>query len=110
METFYSVFFKFKIEISSLDKYTAILMQGSGTFGVESVIQTVSNSKSKFLILENGSYGQRIAKICNLLKIEQHTESFPENRRIDINKVKNFLENSKKKFTDVVNTVFIINI
>ena len=35
----------------SEDDYTAVLMQGSGTFGVESVITSVINENGKLLIL-----------------------------------------------------------
>jgi 2-aminoethylphosphonate-pyruvate transaminase len=78
------------------------MMQGSGTFGVESVIQTVTNDNSKMLILENGSYGQRISKICKLLRVEYYQESFPEDRRVDIKRVESILKKSKIKFTDIV--------
>ena len=43
----------------SEDDYTAVLMQGSGTFGVESVITSVINENGKLLIIANGAYGDR---------------------------------------------------
>ena len=36
--------------------YTAILMQGSGTFGVESVLTSVVGASEKLLIIANGAY------------------------------------------------------
>ena len=48
----------------SEDDYTAVLMQGSGTFGVESVLTTVVGPKDKVLIAANGAYGLRMAEIC----------------------------------------------
>ena len=44
--------------------YTAVLMQGSGTFGVESVITTAVPHDGKLLVLANGAYGQRMVKIA----------------------------------------------
>lgn len=64
-------------------------MQGSGTFGNESVIQTITprNKPSNYLIFENGAYGVRLKKICDLLEINNKMESFPEERAIDLAKV-----------------------
>lgn len=46
------------------EKYTAILMQGSGTFGVESVLTSVVGAKDTLLIVANGSYGLRMREIA----------------------------------------------
>jgi 2-aminoethylphosphonate-pyruvate transaminase len=40
--------------------YEAILIQGSGTFGVESVISSVLPREGKLLAIVNGAYGERI--------------------------------------------------
>ena len=53
----------------SEDEYTAVLMQGSGTFGVESVISSVIPEDGTLLLLSNGAYGERIAKMCDYHKI-----------------------------------------
>ena len=39
----------------SPEEYTAVLMQGSGTFGVESAITSAVGKKGKLLILANGA-------------------------------------------------------
>ncbi|MEG0528650.1 MAG: 2-aminoethylphosphonate--pyruvate transaminase, partial [Longicatena sp.] len=44
--------------------YTSVLMQGSGTFGVESVISSILPKDGTLLLLSNGAYGERIAKMC----------------------------------------------
>lgn len=44
----------------SEDDYTAVLMQGSGTFGVESVLSSVVGDEDKVLICSNGAYGVRM--------------------------------------------------
>jgi len=56
-------------ELTAGDGFEAILMQGSGTFGVESVIASVIPSQGRLLILANGAYGERIAKIAAYLRI-----------------------------------------
>lgn len=48
----------------SAPEYTAVLMQGSGTFGVESVLTSVIGNREKLLIAANGAYGLRMAEIC----------------------------------------------
>jgi 2-aminoethylphosphonate-pyruvate transaminase len=52
------------------DLYTSVLMQGSGTFCVESVIGTALPEKGKLLVLPNGAYGDRIVQIARMLKID----------------------------------------
>lgn len=48
----------------SAPDYTAVLMQGSGSFGVESVLTSVIGPDEKLLIAANGAYGLRMAEIC----------------------------------------------
>ncbi len=67
------------------DGYEAILMQRSGTFGVESVLASVMPPKGRLLILANGAYGERIAKIAacqridhRVLRNEEHEVPDPE--------------------------------
>ena len=59
------------LELAHVDKekYTAILMQGSGTFGVESVLTTVVGEDDCLLICANGAYGKRMAEIAQHAKI-----------------------------------------
>ena len=81
------------------------MIQGSGTYGVESVIQTSTRKSepgaSNFLILENGSYGQRMANICKRMNVANQVESFAEDRAIDLARVESIL-NSGVTFTHVV--------
>jgi len=49
--------------------YTSVLMQGSGTFGIEAVITTAVPDNSKLLVLANGAYGRRIVKIAERCRI-----------------------------------------
>lgn len=45
-------------------EYTAVLMQGSGTFGVESVLTGIVGKEDKLLIIANGAYGKRMTEIA----------------------------------------------
>ena len=62
----------------SPDHYTAVLMQGSGTFSVESVITSALPDEGKLLVIANGSYGQRIAEIATRAKIPVSVLDFGE--------------------------------
>lgn len=48
----------------SQEEYTVVLMQGSGTFGVESVLTSVIGEDEKLLIIANGAYGERMEDIA----------------------------------------------
>jgi 2-aminoethylphosphonate-pyruvate transaminase len=52
------------------EEYTSVIMQGSGTFGVESILSSVIPQDGKLLILINGAYGERMLKIAGVHKIE----------------------------------------
>ncbi|MGL5764189.1 MAG: 2-aminoethylphosphonate--pyruvate transaminase [Sarcina sp.] len=67
------------------ENYTTVLMQGSGSFSVESVIGTTVSKTDKLLILVNGAYGQRISKIAEVLNLNYKEISFAEDAIVDIN-------------------------
>ena len=48
----------------SEEEYTVVLMQGSGTFGVESVVTSSVGPDEKILVCSNGAYGERMAQIA----------------------------------------------
>ncbi len=64
--------------------YTAVLMQGSGTFSVESVIGSAIPEEGKLLVLANGAYGQRLAKIADRLRIPLRVEDSGETSPPDV--------------------------
>ena len=49
--------------------YTVVLVQGSGSFGVESVITSVVGDDEKLLIVANGAYGERMVDIAKHARI-----------------------------------------
>ena len=54
-----------KLAHVSEEDYTVVLMQGSGSFGVESVLTSVIGEGEKLLIAANGAYGKRMASIAD---------------------------------------------
>jgi 2-aminoethylphosphonate-pyruvate transaminase len=54
---------------ASEDGYTAVLMQGSGTFSVEATITTAVPDDGRLLVLANGAYGRRIVQIARRQRI-----------------------------------------
>lgn len=46
------------------EAHTAVLLQGSGTFAVEAMLQTFLPPGGKALVLVNGAYGRRVRAIC----------------------------------------------
>lgn len=67
----------------SEDKYTTVLMQGSGTFGVESVISSIIGKDDKCLFIVNGAYGERMVTMAkyhdiNYDEIKQEYDALPD--------------------------------
>ena len=73
-------------------EYTAVLMQGSGTFGVESAITTLTGKEDTLLILANGAYGERMADIAKHAGINYLMHQWPIDQRPDAATVKWILE------------------
>lgn len=63
--------------------YEAILMQGSGTFGLEAVVGSVIPPDGRLLVLVNGAYGTRIAKMAEVLGMATLTLAVPEDQTPD---------------------------
>lgn len=59
--------------------YESIIIQGSGTFGVESVLSSVLSKDDKILLIINGAYGERMSRICEIHGIKHHNIVFDEN-------------------------------
>ena len=76
------------LEIAGLSReagFEVILMQGTGTFGVESVFSSGIPPNGKLLILANGAYGERMALMASQLKIDSTVLRSPENEPPDLN-------------------------
>ena len=62
--------------------YECVLMQGSGTFAIESVISSAIPRDGRLLVLINGAYGRRIAQMARIHGVETETLDTPENETI----------------------------
>jgi 2-aminoethylphosphonate-pyruvate transaminase len=65
--------------VTRQEGYDSVLMQGSGTFGVESVISTVIPANGHLLLIANGSYGDRMREMAQVYRIKTTTLSYKEN-------------------------------
>lgn len=76
-----------KLAHVSEPEYTVVLMQGSGTFGVESVLTSVIGNHEKLLICANGAYGERMGDIAehaglNYTIYNEHYENVPSAEKV----------------------------
>lgn len=72
--------------------YTVVLMQGSGTFGVESVLSSVIGENEKLLIAANGAYGERMEEIAKHNRIPYVIYNEHYNQVPSAEKIKKMLE------------------
>jgi 2-aminoethylphosphonate-pyruvate transaminase len=63
--------------------YTCVPMQGSGTFAVEAMIGAFVPPAGKLLVLINGAYGKRIAKMCEYYKRATAVLEWAEDQPVD---------------------------
>ena len=79
-----------------LEKFTSIILQGSGTFGLEAVISSTIPPDGKLLVIINGAYGRRIAKIASVLKIETVILESPEDTKPNLKEIDVVLKEDSK--------------
>jgi 2-aminoethylphosphonate-pyruvate transaminase len=81
--------------INGQNVFECVPMQGSGTFAVEAMIGSLTNTKSKILILINGAYGQRMKKICSYMSRNCISYTVAEHEIHDCNKIENIIDDNK---------------
>ena len=64
--------------LKAQDGWEAVLLQGSGTFGVEAVFQTCVPPNGKVVVLANGAYGQRMVQMLKHARIAHVVLETPE--------------------------------
>jgi 2-aminoethylphosphonate-pyruvate transaminase len=79
-----------------LREYTAVLMQGSGTFGLEAVVSSTVLPDGKLLVIINGAYGKRLAKIASVLKIDTITLEYSENTTPNLREIEDAIKADDK--------------
>ena len=73
------------------DGYEAILVQGSGTYGLEAVVCSAVPRDAKLLVAVNGAYGARIVHMAEVLGIETVAVTCAEDETPDPQAVANAL-------------------
>jgi len=81
--------------IDGAGDFTCVPMQGSGTFAVEAMIGAFVPPAGKLLVLVNGAYGKRIARICGYYKRAVATLEWAEDQPVDPAKVAKALAEDK---------------
>lgn len=82
------------LELAGVSKeqgYESVIIQGSGTFAVESVLSSVIPEGGQLLVLVNGAYGERMTQIATIHKIKTHVLRFPENEIVNAELVHHYL-------------------
>ena len=71
------------IASSRPEEYTAVLMQGSGTFCVEATLGSTIRPDDHLLVAANGAYGKRMGVIAEYYKLNCHVMKFDETQAVD---------------------------
>ncbi|CAJ1193341.1 2-aminoethylphosphonate--pyruvate transaminase [Companilactobacillus crustorum] len=85
------------------DEYTAVPIQGSGTYGVESVISSTISNKDKLLIGINGAYGKRISEMADIYGLDHVDLVVDEREPITLELVTEYLN----KYLDITHFAMI---
>lgn len=73
------------------EEYTAVLMQGSGTFCVEATLGSVVRPDDYLLVAANGAYGKRMGTIAEYYKLNCHVMRFEETEAVDPKTIDEYL-------------------
>lgn len=76
--------------------YTAVLLQGSGTYGVEAVLTGIPGKDDVVLLITNGAYGNRMIEICTHAGIEHLVYEVEYDQIPEADKVALILKNNPK--------------
>lgn len=78
--------------VSRAEGYECVIMQGSGTFGIESVISSAIGPNDTLAVLVNGAYGERIVKMAVVHKLKHHVLRFAEDAIVTAEATAKFLD------------------
>ena len=83
----------FKIE----ETFTSVLVSGSGTAALEMAVSSSLTPGRSMLVIENGVYGERIGKICDVYNLDRHTIHLEWGTAPNLEDIENIL----KKHSDI---------
>ena len=84
------------IASSRPEEYTAVLMQGSGTFCVEATLGSTVRPDDHLLVAANGAYGKRMGVIAEYYKLNCHVMKFDETEAVDPSVIDAYLTEHKE--------------
>lgn len=87
--------------VSQAKGYECVIMQGSGTFGIESMVSSALASDGHLLVLVNGAYGDRICKMAAVLGIKYDALRYAEDEAPSVQELDKYLS-ANKSVTHVV--------
>jgi 2-aminoethylphosphonate-pyruvate transaminase len=76
----------------SSDTHTAVLLQGSGTYGLEAAVHSCLRDEERLLVAVNGAYGKRMADIASKAGKQVVTLHWEEDAAIDCETIRQELE------------------
>ncbi len=82
--------------VATNEDYTTVLLGGSGTAAVESVLSSVINQET-VVIVNNGAYGGRMRKIATIYGLDFLEYKSPEDKAIDLDDLEKFIKNAATK-------------
>jgi 2-aminoethylphosphonate-pyruvate transaminase len=93
------------VSLASADTgaYTAVLMQGSGSFSVEACLGSAVPRNGKLLIISNGAYGKRMARMSKAIGLDYKEYALPETEAPDADELAVVLD----KNPDVTHVAFV---
>ena len=83
-------------------QWTAVTLGGSGTIAMEAMLSSLVCEDEKVLIIDNGVYGQRLAKIASVHGIPHQIEEYPWGHEIDIPRIRELLSTGQFAYLAVV--------
>ncbi len=78
--------------VGSASDYESVLLQGSGTYGIESALTSLTPPAGSWLFLVNGAYGERMVKIAEVYGIGTSVLRVSEDQHHDITEIRRVLE------------------
>ena len=89
--------------VHGADTHVVVPMQGSGTFSVEAAVATLVPRDGHVLVLDNGAYCKRAAKLTTLMGREATSLDFDEAQPVDPEALETYLQ----KDTSITHVVMI---
>lgn len=81
--------------VGSREEYETVLFAGSGTLADEVMVSSCVPQNGRLLVINNGSYGQRMAKIASVYHLDYEVFESSTYEAIDLNKLKKRLESGR---------------